>query len=171
MTEKQGYLPLKTRNLPPLCKRRATSLSSGHQPSHLPQDISSVVLLPTCKWCSAPSMPAAVSGSCSSVALPLDVSAVSLADNLVRQDLPVEQSITLMQHNIATGYLLNSNVFLMNNKTVVMQLPSHVAMAASSRAVFSPICLHHSRQHGCTITQNHHSRNSREFAHKYTMSF
>ena len=62
-----------------------------------------------------------------------------------------------MHHNIATGYLLNSNVFLMNSKTLVMQLPSHVAMAASSRAVFSSICLYHSRQHGCTITQNHHS--------------
>ena len=146
-------------------------MSSGHQLSHLPQDIS---LLPTCIWCSAPSMPAAVSGSCSSVALPLDASAVSLADNLVRRVLPVElvnNIIPLMHHNIATSYLLNSNVFLMNSKTLVMQLPFHVAMAVSSRAVFSSICLYHSRQHGCTITQNHHSQNSREFTHKYTMSF
>ena len=62
----------------------------------------------------------------------------------------------LIHHDIDTGYLLNSNVFLMNSKTVVMQLPSHVAMAASSRAVFSSICLYHSKQHGCAIPQDHH---------------
>ena len=61
-----------------------------------------------------------------------------------------------MYRSIATGYLLNSNVFLMNSKTVVMQLPSHVAMAASSRAVFSSICLYHSKQQGCTIMQDYH---------------
>ena len=68
-----------------------------------------------------------------------------------------------MYRSIATGYLLNSNVFLMNSKTVVMQLPSHVAMAASSRAVFSSICLYHSKQQGCTIMQDYHLQTVWEF--------